>query len=130
NLTLKTPLLTLVVIADRQQLSDVESLKSYLQEELNVRDIILTGDEERYNILLEARVDWPTLGKKLKKDVQVVRQALPSLTQAQLRQYQTEKKATVCGIELEGERPNDRARPGDGKRRCWQRTRPAVGAGL
>ena len=100
TLTLKTPLLTLVVIGDRQLLADVESLKSYVQEELNVRHIILSHDEERYNIHLEARVDWPTLGKKLKKDVQVVRKALPNLTQAELKQYQLEKKITINGIEL------------------------------
>lgn len=100
NLSLKTPLLSLVVIADRQPLSDVDSLKSYIQEELNVRDIILTDDEERYNICLEARVDWPRLGKKLKKDVQVVRKALSTLTQAQLREYQREKRTVIEGIEL------------------------------
>ncbi|KXX74756.1 Isoleucine--tRNA ligase, cytoplasmic [Madurella mycetomatis] len=100
NLPLKTPLPSFVVIAGRQTLSDVASLKSYIQEELNVRDIILTDDEERYNVHLEARVDWPTLGKKLKKDVQVVRKALPTLTQAQLREYQHEKKMVIKGIEL------------------------------
>ena len=102
NISLRIPLLTLVVIGDEHHLSDVEFLKSYVQEELNVRDVILTSDEEQYNILLEARVDWPTLGKKLKKEVQIVRKALPGLTQAQLRQYQKEKKAIVGGIQLEG----------------------------
>lgn len=100
NLSLKTPLLSLVVIADNQPLADIDSLKSYVQEELNVRDIILTEDEERYNILLEARVDWPSLGKKLKKDVQVVRKALPTLSQGQLREYQRTKTMSLDGIAL------------------------------
>ncbi|KAK4233624.1 isoleucyl-tRNA synthetase [Achaetomium macrosporum] len=100
NLSLKTPLLLLVVVADRQALADIESLKSYVQEELNVRNIVLTDDEEQYNILLEARVDWPSLGKKLKKDVQVVRKALPTLTQAQLREYQRTKTMNLDGITL------------------------------
>ncbi|KAI1812984.1 Valyl/Leucyl/Isoleucyl-tRNA synthetase [Poronia punctata] len=77
----------------------VESLKSYIREELNVRDVILTSEEQQYTIQLEARVDWPTLGKKLKKDAQRVRKALPSLTQEQLRQYQPDGKMTVDGIE-------------------------------
>lgn len=69
--------------------------------QLNVRLIVLTDDEERHNIPLKARVDWPTLGKKLNKVVQVVRKALPNhLTQAQLRQHQREKKMTIDGIEL------------------------------
>ncbi|GAB1315652.1 Methionyl/Valyl/Leucyl/Isoleucyl-tRNA synthetase anticodon-binding domain-containing protein [Madurella fahalii] len=70
NLSLKTPLLSLVDIADAQPLSDVNSLKSNIQEELNAHGIILS-DDERYNIRLKARVDWPPLGKRLKKGVQV-----------------------------------------------------------
>jgi isoleucyl-tRNA synthetase len=100
NLSLKTPLLSLVVIADSQPLADLDSLKPYMQEELNVRDIFLTDDEERYNIILEARVDWPTLGKKLKKDVQIVRKALPTLSQTQLREYQRTKTLDLNGIAL------------------------------
>ncbi|KAI1136218.1 isoleucyl-tRNA synthetase [Hypoxylon sp. FL0543] len=102
TIPLKTPLLTLVVIADAQQLRDIEELQTYVKEELNVRDIVLTNDEERYGIHLEARVDWPTLGKKLKRDAQVVRKALPELTQEQLRQYLKDQKITIKGIELEG----------------------------
>ncbi|KAK1766144.1 tRNA synthetases class I-domain-containing protein [Phialemonium atrogriseum] len=103
NIALKTPLLSMVVIADTEFLADVESLLSYVKDELNVRDVILTTDEEKYNIVLEARVDWPTLGKKLKKNVQVVRKALPSLKQEELKQYLRERKLTVGGIELEGD---------------------------
>lgn len=100
GMPLKTPLLSLVVMADKELLSDVESLQSYIKEELNVRDLVLSSDEARYNIQLEARVDWPTLGKKLKKDVQVVRRALPGLSQEQLRRFQREKNITIEGIEL------------------------------
>lgn len=101
NVSLKTPLMSVVVIADQNILDDVEELSSYIREELNVRDVILTSDEEKYGILLEARVDWPTLGKKLKKDVQMVKKNLPGLTQTELRQYLTEKKISVGGILLE-----------------------------
>lgn len=103
SMPLKTPLLSLIVIADMQFLADVEELQLYVTEELNVREVVLTRDEERFNILLEARVDWPTLAKKLKKNVQVVRKALPNLTQSQLRQYQQDKRMTVEGIDLEGD---------------------------
>ncbi|KAH8763660.1 isoleucyl-tRNA synthetase [Diaporthe sp. PMI_573] len=101
NTPLKTPLLSLIVIADTQVLSDVEELQSYVKEELNVREVVLSRDEERFNILLEACVDWPTLGKKLKKNVQVIRKALPNLTQIQLRQYLQDKRMTIEGIDLE-----------------------------
>lgn len=97
---LKTPLLSLVVISDKDLLADVESLQSYVREELNVRDLVLSSDEARYGIQLQARVDWPTLGRKLKKDAQVVRRALPGLWQEQLRRFQREGKTTIEGIEL------------------------------
>ncbi|ROT37687.1 isoleucyl-tRNA synthetase [Sodiomyces alkalinus F11] len=101
TLSLKTPLRSIVVVADEQHLSDVESLVDYVKGELNVQEVILTTDEAKYGIVLEAKVDWPTLGKKLKKDVQVVRKALPSLSQEQLRNYQVEKTMTIGGIQLE-----------------------------
>ncbi|CAN8101672.1 unnamed protein product [Discula destructiva] len=105
NVTLKTPLHSMVVISDEPKLSDVDTLGSYIREELNVRQIVLASDEDhdRYNIILSARVDWPTLGKKLKSNVQVVRMALSSLSQAQLRQFQVNRRMTVSGIELEAE---------------------------
>ena len=101
SISLKTPLLQLVVIADPHILSDVESLQSYIEEELNVRNVILTSDEGKYNIQLEAKVDWPTLGKKLKKDVQKVKKGLPNLTQDQLKEYLREKTISIDGIALE-----------------------------
>ncbi len=101
NVSLKTPLLSVVVIADQHILDDVDSLSTYVREELNVRDVVLTSDEEQYGILLEARVDWPTLGKKLKKDVQMVKKNLPGLTQAELRQFLADKSMSVGGIRLE-----------------------------
>lgn len=101
NIALKTPLLSLVVIADEQVLSDVQSLQSYIKEELNVLDVVFTDDEEKYGILPSAKVDWPTLGKKLKKDVQKIRKALPNLTQDQLKRYIEDKKIVIDGIALD-----------------------------
>ncbi|GAB0138881.1 hypothetical protein EsDP_00007103 [Epichloe bromicola] len=100
SISLKTPLKSLVVIGDPLFISDIDTLRSYITEELNVNEVILTTNEEKYNIRLEARVDWPSLGKRLKRDVQVVRKALPNLTQEELRQYQREKRIVVSGIQL------------------------------
>lgn len=101
KVTLKTPLLSMVVVADKQLLADLEPLKPYIQSELNVRDVVLTDDKDRCHIVLEAEINWSGLGKKVKGGIQLVQKALPALTQAQLRQYQREKKLTLNGIELE-----------------------------
>lgn len=98
---LKTPLKTLVVIhKDQEYLDDVKSLEGYITEELNVRDLVLSSDEEKYNVQYSVTADWPVLGKKLKKDVQRVKKALPDLTSSECKAYLDEKKIAVAGIDL------------------------------
>ncbi|PGH06711.1 isoleucine-tRNA ligase [Polytolypa hystricis UAMH7299] len=101
DIGLKSPLKTLVVIhTDKQYLDDVRSLQSYILEELNVRDLVLSSDEDKYNVQYRVTADWPVLGKKLKKDVQKVKKALPSLSSNDVKRFVAEKKITVDDIEL------------------------------
>lgn len=101
---LKQPLKTLVVIhSDSVYLEDVRSLESYICEELNVHELVLSSDETKYNVQYSVEADWPTLGKKLKKDAQRVRKALPTLTSDNVRAFLTKKSMTVDGIELREE---------------------------
>ncbi|KAJ6001489.1 hypothetical protein N7522_006716 [Penicillium canescens] len=98
---LKTPLKTLVVInKDPEYLEDVKSLEGYILEELNVLELVLSSDEAKYNVEYSVNADWPTLGKKLKKDVQKVKKALPSLSSDDVKGYLANKKILVDGIEL------------------------------
>jgi isoleucyl-tRNA synthetase len=102
SIGLKTPLKTLVVIHhDPQYLDDVKSLQSYITEELNVRDLVLSGDEASYNVQLSVTADWPVLGKKLRKDMARVKKALPDLTSEQVQEYLQNKEILVDGIRLE-----------------------------
>lgn len=99
---LKTPLKTLVVIHRSQEyLDDLKSLESYITEELNVRDLVLTSDEDKYNVQYSVVADWPVLGKKLKKDMARVKKALPNLTSEDVKKYQQDKEMMVDGIRLE-----------------------------
>lgn len=101
---LKQPLKTLIVIhPDKIYLSDVSSLKSEICEELNIHDLILSSNENKYNVQYSVSADWPTLGKKLKKDAQKVRKALPALKTEDVRQFVALGKITVDGIHLEQE---------------------------
>ncbi|RYO80870.1 hypothetical protein DL764_009841 [Monosporascus ibericus] len=79
NVILKTPLRTITVITDPPMTSDIESLKTYILEELTITEIIVTSNED-YGIQLEIKVDWPVLRKKLKKGGKLVRDALPRLS--------------------------------------------------
>lgn len=98
---LKQPLKTLVIIhPDQTYLDDVKSLENEICEELNVQDLTLSSDEAKYNVQYSVSADWPTLGKKLKKDAQKVKKALPGLTSDQVRQFVRDKFIKVDGIEL------------------------------
>lgn len=99
---LKTPLKTLIVIHRSQEyLDDLKSLESYITEELNVRDLVLTADEDKYHVQYSVTADWPVLGKKLKKDMARVKKALPNLTSEDVKNYQQNKEILVDGIRLE-----------------------------
>ncbi|KAG9233036.1 tRNA synthetases class I-domain-containing protein [Amylocarpus encephaloides] len=99
---LKTPLKTLIVIhADPVYLEDVKSLEGYIKEGLNVVNLVLSSDEAKYNVQYSVDADWPVLGKKLKKDVQKVKKALPALTSDEVHNYVLQKTIVVAGITLE-----------------------------
>ncbi|KAL6937847.1 isoleucine--tRNA ligase [Hanseniaspora osmophila] len=100
-ISLKTPLKTMIILhGDQKYLDHVEALKGYIVEELNVRDLIITSDEAKYNVQYSAVADWPVLGKKLKKDAKKVRDALPKLTSDEVQQYQKTGEITVADIKL------------------------------
>ncbi|KAI0455995.1 tRNA synthetases class I-domain-containing protein [Xylaria acuta] len=99
---LKTPLKSLVVIhSDPAYLADVKSLETYITEELNVRDLVLTSDEAKYNVQYSVAADWPVLGKKLRKDPARVKKALPNVTADEVKEYTKAKFVMVDGIKLE-----------------------------
>ena len=92
---------TLVVIhPDQTYLDDVKSLESYITSELNVRDLVLSADEEKYGVQYKVTADWPVLGKKLKKDLIKVKNALPSITSVEVKKFVQEKQIVVGGITL------------------------------
>ncbi|KAK9249564.1 tRNA synthetases class I-domain-containing protein [Lipomyces tetrasporus] len=101
NISLKVPLKTLVVMhPDPEYLDDIRGLQQYIVEELNIRDLILTSDEEKYGVVYRCEADWPTLGKKLKRDIVRVKNALPNLTSDDVKGYVDTGKLTVDGIDL------------------------------
>lgn len=99
---LKQPLRTFIVIhPDETYLSDVRSLETYICEELNIHELILSSDEDKYAVQYSVDADWPTLGKKLKKDAQKVKKALPTLSSNQVRAFVQTAHISVDGIPLE-----------------------------
>lgn len=101
TISLKTPLKSLVILhSDEDYLKDIEDLKDYIVEELNVHDIIITSDEAKYGVEYRAVADWPVLGKKLKKDAKKVKDALPNVSSDEVQEYLKTGKLQVAGIDL------------------------------
>ncbi|KAL9554700.1 isoleucine--tRNA ligase [Mucor bainieri] len=104
NISLKTPLKELVVIhSDPQYHADVKALESYISEELNVRNIVITDNEDKYGVKYKAEADWKVLGQKLKKDAMKVKKGLPELTSDQIKEFVHTKELIVAGIKVTDE---------------------------
>lgn len=103
-ISLKTPLKQLVILtSDQGFLKDIETLKSYVQSELNVRSVEITADEDKYGVEYKAVADWPVLGKKLKKDAKKVKAALPNVSSEEVKKFAETGRLTVDGIDLVSE---------------------------
>lgn len=101
NLPLRVPLRELTVFhSDPQYLEDVRSLGTYIEEELNVRELVLSSDEAKCGVCFKLLADWPTLGRKLRKDMGKVKKGLDNVTSAQAKEYMMTNQITIEGISL------------------------------
>ncbi|RDB24889.1 Isoleucine--tRNA ligase, cytoplasmic [Hypsizygus marmoreus] len=101
NLSLKVPLKELLVFhPDPQYLADIKPLERYISSELNVRDVIFSSDEALSGVRYRAVADWAVLGRKLRKDLARVKNALPNVSSDAVREYVNTGKINVDGIEL------------------------------
>ncbi|KAG9018566.1 isoleucine--tRNA ligase [Tulasnella sp. 427] len=101
TLMLKIPLRQLIVFhPDESYLKDVQPLIRYLESELNVREVVFTSDEAKTGVKYKATADWPVLGKKLRKDMGKVKNALPAIPSETIKEYASSGKIDVAGIPL------------------------------
>ena len=90
----------IIIHSDEQYLADLRLLQQYICDELNILEIILSSDEEKYNVQYSVSADWPVLGRKFKKDSQKLKKALPKLSSAAVREFTRTKTIDVDGIIL------------------------------
>merc|ERR550539_778785 len=80
TMPLKYPLPELVVIhTDQQYLDDVDSLKAYVLDELNIKCLTMSTQKADYNVKLRAEPDHKTLGARLKGAFKDVTKEIKSL---------------------------------------------------
>lgn len=98
---LKTPCRELIIInPDPEYHQDIKSLESYIQEELNVRNVIVTTDEEKYGCNYKLVPDAKALGLKFKRDASKIRNGLGAVTKAEIKSFITSGKIDVLGFSL------------------------------
>jgi isoleucyl-tRNA synthetase len=86
---------------DQGFFDDITPLRPYLETQLNVRGVLFTSDEEKTGIRFKATADWPSLGKKLRKDLARVKSGLPNLTSNDVKTYVETGTIEINGIKLE-----------------------------
>lgn len=93
---LRTPLAKLTIIhRDETLLSDMRLLEGYLRDELNVLVIEYSTDESAY-IDLQAKPNFPLLGKRLGKRMKGYAQQIAQLDGAQIAQLQSHGKIALA----------------------------------
>ncbi|XP_005149441.2 isoleucine--tRNA ligase, cytoplasmic [Melopsittacus undulatus] len=104
TIPVKYPLKEVVVIhQDPEALENIRSLEKYVLEELNVRQVTLSADKEKYGVRLRAEPDHMVLGKRLKGAFKLVMAAIKELKSEQLEEFQETGTIVVEGHELHGE---------------------------
>ncbi|XP_004068708.1 isoleucine--tRNA ligase, cytoplasmic [Oryzias latipes] len=104
TLPVKYPLKEVVVIhQDPEALKDIQSLQQYILEELNVRQLTLSTDKDKYGIRLRAEPDHMVLGKRLKGAFKAVTASIKELTSEQLEAFQKTGRIMVNEHELHEE---------------------------
>jgi isoleucyl-tRNA synthetase len=103
GVSLRTPLRGATVISPNQDVvQDLEELRGYVLEELNLRSLTVTS-EEGDRVVRAAVPDNALLGKRLGKELRAVSAAIKELSDEQLRTYEREGSLEVCGHVLSGE---------------------------
>uniref|UniRef100_A0A3P9JEI7 Isoleucine--tRNA ligase, cytoplasmic n=1 Tax=Oryzias latipes TaxID=8090 RepID=A0A3P9JEI7_ORYLA len=104
TLPVKYPLKEVVVIhQDPEALKDIQSLQKYILEELNVRQLTLSTDKDKYGIRLRAEPDHMVLGKRLKGAFKAVTASIKELASEQLEAFQKTGRIMVNEHELHEE---------------------------
>jgi isoleucyl-tRNA synthetase len=101
TIPLKFPCRDLIIInADIQFHSDIKSLESYIQEELNVRNVIITSEEDQYGVNYKLLPDAKALGVKFKRDASKIRNALNSVSKKDIKQFTLSGTIEIAGFTL------------------------------
>ena len=92
----------IIVHSDKQYRDDIKSLESYLEETVNIRNVIVTSDEKKYGIKYELLPN-STFDNKFKKDKRKIRMALPNVTSEMINVFSKTNLLEIKGFVLTNE---------------------------
>uniref|UniRef100_A0AC34FVR0 Isoleucine--tRNA ligase n=1 Tax=Panagrolaimus sp. ES5 TaxID=591445 RepID=A0AC34FVR0_9BILA len=97
NLGVRYPLREVVVVnRSKEFLDDIETLKSYILSECNVKSLVASGDKEKYGVLLKANIQFKELAARLKSNQKDVTTYLKTkVSQDELAQLLDVGKLTI-----------------------------------
>lgn len=102
TIPVKYPLPEIVVIhQDAEVLKEIKSLELYILEELNVKELTVTTDKEKYGVKLKAEPDHKILGARLKGEFKSITQAIKELSDEELQIFVAKKEIIIQGHKLE-----------------------------
>jgi len=95
----KMPLKSMVIVnKDPAIMKDLQTLQSYIQEELNVMECTFKSAASGFK--LTATLNFKMLGKKLGKDMKAVAAAVKELGTEELTKFEESGKMTIAGYEI------------------------------
>lgn len=106
----------MIINPDPEFHADIKSLESYIKEELNVRSVVVTTEEEAYGVNYKLVPDSKALGQKFKRDQSKIRAALPNVSMAEIKQFVATETIDIAGFvctpaELQVVRTFDESKP-------------------
>lgn len=100
NITLKSPLKELLIIHEDQEILErLQNLQQYILNELNVKKLVFTTQQQSY-IALKIKADKKILGKKLKNNAKNVIEQLESLSQDKILHFIDKKSINILDINI------------------------------
>ncbi len=95
NLKVKQPLTAIMIpVLDDSQKQDIEAVANLIMSEVNVKEIKYVGGDAGI-LVKRIKPDFKKLGPKFGKNMKAAAQALASLEQAQIAQFEKEGKITL-----------------------------------
>lgn len=100
SISLKNPVKEVTVVCpDKSVLEDLEQLKSYIHDELNMRDLVFTSEEREW-CTLKAEPNSRNLGRRLGKSFGAVRKKIAQMSHDDVSSFITNNSFTIDGHEL------------------------------